>query len=484
MKSANAVAPAKPMRGIIALRRARERRAEELAFLPAALEIVETPPSPIGRSIGATIIVLFCVTLAWAWWGTIDIVASATGKIVPSSRTKLIQPFETGVVRAIHVTDGQEVRAGDPLIELDTTINAAESQRIAAELLPTQLEIARLHALLEGSGDPTERFVAPPEASPAQVMVQRRLLANQEAEFRAKLANLDRQIAQTNAGRDGAAAQVRKLERTIPLLQQRVDAFRQLYEKGWGEKLQYLQLSQDLIEHQEELEAQKAKLAETAAAVTALQEQRHQTEAEFQRTNWADLATAEQKAAGLQAQLIQARQRQRLQTLTAPVDGTVQQLAIHTVGGVVTPAQSLLMVVPSDSRLEIEAMVSNRDIGFVHPGQESEIKVDTFNFTRYGLLHGQVLSISQDAISNDRQQDRFNDQGLGPQDDARGSKGQELNYSARITLDRTKMQIDERMVDLSPGMAVTAEIKTGSRTILSYLLSPLLRYRQEALRER
>ena len=159
----------------------------------------------------------------------------------------------------------------------------------------------------------------------------------------------------------------------------------------------------------------------------------------------------------------------------------VQQLAVHTVGGVVTPAQSLLVVVPSDSRLEIEAMVSNRDIGFVHAGQEAEIKVDTFNFTRYGLLHGEVLSVSQDAIIRDRPQDRSSDRALGTQNDSSEPKGQELNYSARISLDRTKMQVDDRIVNLSPGMAVTVEIKTGSRTVLSYLLSPLLRYRQETL---
>ena len=166
------------------------------------------------------------------------------------------------------------------------------------------------------------------------------------------------------------------------------------------------------------------------------------------------------------------------------MDGVVQQLAIHTVGGVVTPAQSLLVIVPSDSRLEIEAMVSNRDIGFVHAGQDAEIKVDTFNFTRYGLLHGHVLSISQDALIRDRQQDRSSDRTLGTPTETSEPMGQELNYSARISLDHTQMRIDDRMVDLSPGMAVTVEIKTGSRTILSYLLSPLRRYRQETLRER
>jgi len=143
-----------------------------------------------------------------------------------------------------------------------------------------------------------------------------------------------------------------------------------------------------------------------------------------------------------------------------------------------------MAVVPTDSRLEIEAMVSNRDIGFVSAGQPAEIKIDTFDFTRYGLLHGQVLSISQDAIIRERPQDRSNGSGSEKENDTSEPKGQELNYSARISLDRSQMQVDDQMVNLSSGMAVTVEIKTGSRMILSYLLSPLLRYRQETLRER
>jgi len=218
--------------------------------------------------------------------------------------------------------------------------------------------------------------------------------------------------------------------------------------------------------------------------VAAVRETRSQATAEYRRSLSEERAKAEQKANGLAQDLIKAEQKIRLQLLTAPVDGTVQQLAVHTVGGVVTPAQALLVVVPSDSQLEIEAMVSNRDIGFVRSGQQAEIKVDTFNFTRYGLLHGQVLSISQDAVIRDRQQNRASDRGSGSQNDTSEPKGQELNYSARISLDRSKMRIDDQMVKLSPGMAVTVEIKTGSRMILDYLLSPLLRYRQETMRER
>jgi hemolysin D len=484
MKSAELATPVKPAPRVIPFRRAHDRRKEELAFLPAALEIVETPPSPIGRTIGATIILLFCAALVWAWWGTIDIVASATGKILPSGRTKVVQPFETGVVRSIRVQDGQAVKAGDVLIELDPTVNAAERDHLHNDLLAEQLNIARLRAALAVGDDPVADFTPPADADPALIRTQRQLLLSQVAEHRAKIAALDGQQAQKEAEHATTAATIHKLESIIPAIQPRVDIRKTLMEKELGSKLTYFETLQLLVEQQEELSVQKSHLHAAEAAVAAIRETRGQAVAEYRRTLSDELAKSEQKANGLTQDLIKAEQKTRLQLLTAPVDGVVQQLAIHTVGGVVTPAQSLLMVVPSDSRLEIEAMVSNRDIGFVQPGQEAEIKIDTFNFTRYGLLHGRVLSVSQDAIIRERQQDRSSDRALGTQNETSEPKGQELNYSARISLDHTKMQIDGRMVNLSPGMAVTAEIRTGSRTILSYLLSPLLRYQQETLHER
>src|SRR5262245_4550158 len=206
MKSANSVTSAEPMRRVIPFRHAHEKRGEELAFLPAALEIVETPPSPIGRTIGATIILLFCAALAWAWWGTIDIVASSTGKIVPSGRTKVIQPFETGVVRSIRVQDGQAVKAGDVLIELDPTVNAAERDHLRNDLLAEQLNIARLRAAVVAGDDPVADFTPPADADPALITTQRQLLLSQVAEHRAKIAALGRQQAQREAEQATTAA--------------------------------------------------------------------------------------------------------------------------------------------------------------------------------------------------------------------------------------------------------------------------------------
>jgi len=475
MSSANAVVPTKgaPIKKV-------SRGQDELAFLPAALEIVETPPSPLGHAIGVTIIAMFSVALAWACFGHIDIVATATGKIVPSGRTKVVQPFETGVVRAIHVQDGQPVTAGEVLIELDPTINEAERNHLRSDLATVQLDIARLKAVLGDDPDPSAAFRPPEEANRTLVAMQRQLLIHQVDEQRAKLAALDRQKAQKQAELATVTASVNKLEAVLPVLKQRVDIRELLYSHETGSKASYLEILQAYVESQQELAVQKSRLQEQAAAVAAITEARAQTAAEFRRTLFSELVEAERKASGLSEDLVKATQRTQLQALTAPVDGAVQQLSVHTIGGVVTPAQALLVLVPSDSHLEVEAMLSNRDIGFVHPGQDVEIKVDTFPFTRYGLIHGRVVSVSQDAIARDKPAEKV------PSLEGTSSepKGQELVYSARISLDRTQMQVEENLVNLSAGMAVTVEIKTGSRAVITYLLSPLLRYKQESLRER
>lgn len=475
----------KSARKIIPFPSAEARRdKDELAFLPAALEIVETPASPTGRAIGLTIIAVFCAALAWASLGRVDIVATATGKIIPSGRTKQIQPFETGVVRAIRVTDGQHVKAGEVLIELDPTINQAELDHQQADLIMSQLDVARLKAALSEDGDPVASFRPPPEASADLIATQRQFLIDEVEEQRAKIGALERQRAQKEAERNTVAATIDKIEASLPVLEQRLDIRKTLYDHSTGSKANYLELLQSYVEQQHDIAVQKSHLQETEAALAAIVQTQAQTVAEYRRARYGELVDAQRKAREFREGLIKAQAKTRLQQLTSPVDGTVQQLAVHTVGGVVTPAQVLLVVVPSDSQLQIEATVSNRDIGFVHEGQDAQIKVDTFNFTRYGLLHGTVLSVSRDAILRDKPTDKPADKTPGADTSSSEPRGQEMDYVAHVSLDRTQMQVDDRMVDLEPGMAVTVEIKTGSRRVISYLLSPLLKFKQESLRER
>ncbi len=461
-----------------AARRTR-RSAHEREFLPAALEIIETPASPAGRAIGYAIVAFFVLAVAWSCLGQVDVIATARGKIIPSVRTKVVQPLEIGTVRAIHVQEGQAVRAGDPLIELDPTANAAETDRLAAELEIVSLDAARLRAALSDAPDPVAAFEAPPAATAAQTRLYHQLLANQVAEYRAKLAVLDRQRAQHEADRAAVAATVDKLTAAIPMLRERAETKRYLANQGTSSKMSALELEQNLTEYQHELLVQKSRLVEAEASLAGIAEQRAQATAEYRRTALSDLATAEQKIASLTQEVVKATKKTDLQRLSAPVDGTVQQLAVHTIGGVVTPGQTLMVIVPRDSQLEIEATVENRDIGFVAEGNPVEIKIETFNFTKYGLLHGTVIQLAHDAVAPERPS-----QQADPRQPAPAPPPQEPVYTARISLDRDTMAIDGRDVALGPGMSVTAEIKTGRRRVIEYVLSPVLKYAHESIRER
>jgi hemolysin D len=455
----------------------RQRDARE--FLPAALEILETPASPVGRAVGLTLILFFAIAIGWATFGHVDIIATATGKVVPTGRTKTIQPLETGIVSAIHVHDGDKVTAGQVLVELDRTVTQAERRRVGQDLLASLLDVARLSALRRSFGD-----LAVPHDIEEPVGARSAMLA-QAAEQQAKLASVVQQIDQKRAEVQSVTAAIAKIDATLPLLDETLTIRRKAMDIQYGNRIAWIDAQTRLIDQQNERIVQERKLVEIEAARRALEQQLAQTKSGFERQVLSDLSDAQKKADEYRQDSIKAQQKTDEQLLRAPIDGTVQQLAIHTVGGVVSPAQQLMMIVPRGSSIEVEAMISNRDIGFVEHDQDAEIKIDTFNFTRYGLLHGKVISVSQDAIIKDKPPDRNGaaKQG-GALSESSEPAGQELLYAARVSIDGTQMQVEDKMVNLAPGMAVPVEIKTGQRRIIEYVMSPLLRYRQESLRER
>ncbi len=452
----------------------------EYEFLPAALEIMERPPSPAGRAVMLTLIALIVIALAWASVGHLDIVATAEGRIIPSGKVKLIQPFETGVVKSIAVHDGQHVQAGELLIELDPTINAAEAGHVDHDLISAEIDAVRRHAADTGQND----FVAPDGADPSDVETARHLLQAQLDEQSAKLDNLSRQLEQKQAEKDGAQATINKLQTAMPMIKKRRDIRKYLSEHEFGSKLTYLESEQQLTEQQDEMEVQRHKLDESSAAIAALQRQREETDAEFHRDNLDKLSEDEGKVGSLRQDLDKARERTMLQSLRAPVDGTVQQLSVHTVGGVVTPAQQLLIVVPDDAKLEIEANLPNRDAGFVHEGQEAEIKIEAFTFTRYGLLHGHVIDLSRDTGPLDERQAQQAQQPQPDKDEEETRQAHQAGYIAHISLDETTIDTETGPQALGPGMAATVEIKTGRRRVIDYLLSPMKRYAHEGMKER
>jgi hemolysin D len=463
----------------------RQRDARE--FLPAALEILETPASPVGRMVGLTIILFFAVAIGWAIFGHVDIIATATGKVVPTGRTKTIQPLETGIVSAIHVRDGDKVSAGDVLVELDRTVTQAERKRVGQDLIASLLDVARLSALRRSFNDlaAPHDIEEPTGASEVEFARASSAMLAQAVEQQAKLASVDQQIDQKRAEAQSVTAAIAKIDGTLPLLEETLTIRKKAMDIQYGNRIAWIDAQTRLIDQQNERIVQERKLVEIEAARRALEQQFAQTKSGFERQVLSDLSDAQKKADEFRQDSIKAQQKTDEQLLRTPIDGTVQQLAIHTVGGVVSPAQQLMMIVPRGSSIEVEAMISNRDIGFVEHGQDAEIKIDTFNFTRYGLLHGKVISVSRDAIVKDKPPERNGGakQG-GALSESSEPAGQELLYAARVSLDGAQMQVEDKMVNLAPGMAVTVEVKTGQRRIIEYVMSPLLRYRGESLRER
>jgi hemolysin D len=465
-------------------RRWTERRRDEREFLPAALEIVETPVSAVGRLMMGTVVAVVAVAIVWACIGELDIVATANGRIIPSGQIKLIQPFEISVVKRIMVADGDHVRAGDVLIELDTTTNAADRDKIARDLMQAELDVARLQATL---ADKAETFVPPPGADPVLAEAARRQLTAQLTQHRAKIDGLDRQIAAKTADRDQARATIAKLDASIPLLQEKVEMYSTLRVNQLTSKVLLIEAERQLVEATHDRVALGHQVQGAEAQIAALIQQSNEADADFHRQALDDLRKTSQYAAEQRQDLIKAAQRTGLQVLRAPVDGTVEQLSAHTIGGVVTPAQTLMVIVPNGTTLEVEAMLPNRDAGFVHSGQPAELKVEAFTYTRYGLLHGDVRNVSRDALRSER--DAFapsRDQASGkssPPDGPNSGQG-ESAYVAHISLAETEVETEQGPRPLEAGMIVTAEIKTGQRRIIEYLLSPVMRYRHEALRER
>jgi hemolysin D len=428
-------------------------------FLPAVLEIQQAPPSPIGRAILWTIMAVFASAVLWANLGWIDIVATAQGKIIPSGYSKVIQPYEAGVIAAIHVQNGQLVKRGDVLIELDPTLNRADHDRASNEYRAAKVDAARLRALISGRSI----FEAPPDGDPQYILLQRQLLRDQVAEYQARAASAKHLIDQRKAGLDQTRENISRLEATVPMEAERADAYKRLLDHEAVTKMDFLQAEGQRIDKTQELAGQRKKLMQDQSAFAEAEKNYRVLVSEFQQSKQMELSTIETKVASLVQEVTKAGQKADLQRLTSPIDGVVQQVAVHTVGGVVTPAQELLIVVPQDHPVEVEAQVENKDVGFVKNGQVVEIKVETFPFTLYGTIPGTVVSVSDDAAPIEK---------VG------------LVYPTRVSIDRSTMQVEGKQVNLSPGMAVTVEIKTGQRRVIEYLLSPLLKSVKESLRER
>jgi hemolysin D len=451
---------------------------QEREFLPRLLEIEETPASPLHRRVLWTIMSLVVVAITWSCIGKLAVVASAQGKFIPDGRVKQIQPMETSVVKAIHVREGQHVNAGDILLELDPAINAAELKTNADQLKMNQLEQARLSAEL-GGGSPT--YEAQRRDAPL-VALQENLRRSRDAAFGARVAEGTALIAERNSAVAAAAATLHKYEELTKLSKQREEDARPLLETGAISRLDYMQLKQDLVTNENDLAAQVKTLEQAryanAEAVKQLEGLRHTHVSDI----YQDLGKKVYDASGLTGSVEKSRQLYELKWLRSPVNGIVQRVDVATTGGVVTPAQNLVTIVPDGTPLIVEATLSNDDIGYVRTGQDVEIKVDTFPFQKYGTLKGKLTWISADAEERGASESA----GTSAAKSASDPKSAKPSYVYKIHIQPQikAFIIGGQSTSVQPGMTLQADINTDERRVIEFFLAPIIKYLDEGLKVR
>lgn len=472
----------------------KNRSRDALAFMPAALEIMETPPHPLAHWISRTLMALFTFGVVWACISKVNIVATAEGKIIPSARIKQIQPSEKGVVKNILVKEGDHVIEGQALVELDRTMTASDQQRFTSQLDDAKADRDRLQQfqnMITGSSSFIEPHPNPlldkergQDASsegqkpPLHVVeraggeeLQQQLLEQQWQQYQAQRAATQSALESHQAEKQSSLEVIKKLQATLPLVTKRAEALKSLMDKHLASESEYSPMEEQRITQQQDLAAQLANQKQLDAAIHQAEEQLKALVAQTQSDTLTKLSDTEQKINELQEELNKATDLNARQILYAPVSGQVQGLAINTVGGVVTEAQQLMMIVPEGENMEVEVYLQNKDIGFVHKGDSAAIKVHTFPFTKYGVINATVTRISDDAFPLD-------------QNKKDPSQNEALVYTMGLQMEKGTIHVNDKDVRLTPGMAVTAEVKTGERRMIEFFLAPLIKARQESIRER
>lgn len=433
---------------------------DQYEFLPSHIELLERPPSPTARITAMTISALILLTLTWAYWGQLDIHATAQGRLVLPSRSQLIQSYELSEVVDIRVKDGQPVKAGDTLLVLNIVGSDQEILRCHEQKSFQQLALTRYQALL--SDDPLKNLTIPedikaPEAEKCRIYLTRVWQAHQ-----AMLNKFDTELAINQAEQAANQASINHLQNLLHNIEQRLIPYRQLIMSNVISKTELLTKEKESLEAKLLISTKRKELKILHAKADNIQKNKAGYLAKKHREWYDNLSKSESGLFIAEQELAKAQERGRLQTLRAPLDGLVQQMAVHTIGGIVQSGQTLMIIAPHDAPQQAEIDIANKHIGFIHPGQSVIVKIEAFPYSRYGTINGKVLVLSRDSIKRN------------------GSENTELVFPAQVELDHNYIMIGGKSVILTPGMTISVEIKIGKRKVIDYLLSPIREYKSEA----
>lgn len=441
------------------------RRTEE--FLPEIVKAQERPPSPLPRTVLYVLLGLFAITLAWACFGRLDIVAVAQGKLVPQSFLKIVQPADSGIVREILVKEGDEVKEGQVLARMDARLSDADGKTLETELHRRRLQLRRIDAELAGTamkqetGDPADVYAQ----AAAQYQDRRQAYLDSLATEQATLARARHDL-------QGATEIQAKLERSVPIYKDQAESWDRLAREGFAGRLLALDRQRTYVESEQDLKAQAQNVASLKATIAQSERRLAQLTSNYRQQLQNERVEAGAVYQKLQQDWDKQQYRSSLLELKAPQAGVVKDLATHTVGTVVAPGTILLTLVPRGEPLVAEAWIGNADAGFVRANQKVRVKLAAYPFQKYGMVDGVVSHIGADA----HEKADASNPSVKPM--------QEAAYRTLISLSSAHLDSQGQRLRLLPGMLVSAEIHLGTRSVLEYLLSPVQKITHEAGRER
>lgn len=456
-------------------------------FLPAALEILERPPSPVSTLLAATLVLLIISILIWSIVSFTDIVAIAPGKVQPSGRVKTIQSVEMGRVADIHVRNGDKVKAGDVVITLDDRDARAEHDFLVASYHDALAESIRHDASVNAIDRAEISKIEWPNDIPI-VIGQREdtVFQSDHAMLRSTLAAIDASIAQKTAERERLENVIAAQNALIEIVRERVTMRNALAESGSGSKSNLIDARETLGHLLSDLENAHGQLQESLRSADAMRAERDKARAIFIAEHMTKYSAAQRDVDGLLPRIRKAKARLDNMKILSPIDGTIAAFGVTNSGQVLSSGQEIMRVVPDGATLEAEVYIQNKDIGFVHVGQEVAIKIDAFPFTRYGVIKAFIARVATDAVPQPELMQGEADPAhpLDSRSIAGTQRIQNLVYPVIISFSDPSILIDGKAVPLSAGMSLTAEIKTGHRRLIDFILSPIREVTSEAMRER
>lgn len=420
-------------------------------FHPLNVEIEDRPINPLGRAILWIIISIITFGILWLFFAKIDVVVSARGQVIPTGEIKILQPIETGVISSINIKEGDYIKKGQVLMQIDPSVTETSLDVKEKDFLIFDFQIKRIEALL--SNKPLIL-----DSTSFEVKEQEKLYQIQKSSYEEGIARYDMKLFQVQAQYQSSLSEKSRLKMLLDKNSQRAKNLETVLDII--AKKDYEELQKEILNLKEQINMASYKVEEANKKIIETKEEKNSFISQFKDTKYQELQTIQKEARNLQSEINAIKFQNQKQSIISPTDGYVAKLMINTIGGVVTPAEKLISIVPKDSPLIVKVNVLNQDIGFIKKDMNSKIKIDTFSFQKYGFFEGKIINVGNFSIDDEK---------LGPV------------YEVKIEPNGKTLNVEGKERYLEAGMSVTAEIKVGKRRVIEFFIYPIIQYLDEGL---